>query len=109
MTPEQGRKILDECHERFLRSLEDNSALDKAAKVLLEELNALETKHFQKDGIVTDHRDVIAHGPRLKAVELIGSFYGLKAPEKHEHSGAVIIERRIIGAEPTKEGENEQT
>ena len=84
MTPEEGQSICEESRRKFIASLDDNSALDKAAKVLLETIDALETKHFQKDGIVTDQRDVIAHGPRLKAIELLVSIYGLKAPEKHE-------------------------
>lgn len=60
-------------------------------KVLVDELEAMETKYFQHEGIVGDSRDVIAHTPRLKAVELLTQIYGLKAPEKHELKADVSL------------------
>jgi hypothetical protein len=108
MTPDEGRKILDECREKFLASLESAGALDKAAKILLEELYAVETKHFQKDGIVTDQRDVIAHGPRLKAIELLGGMYGLKAPDKHEVKHDISTAFRQLAATLIQSGDESE-
>ena len=80
----ESRKIFEECRDKFLKSLDDNHALDKAAKVLLEEIKATETKAFNANGEVIYSKAMKAHGPRLKAIELLISLYGLKAPEKQE-------------------------
>jgi hypothetical protein len=53
-----------------------------------------------KEGIETDDL-----GDRLGYLKLTGKLNGWEPAEKHEHSGAVIIERRIIGA--NKEGEDD--
>lgn len=44
-------------------------------------LDANETKFFQKDGLVTDTRDVIAWGPRLTALDLAFNLKGCYAPK----------------------------
>lgn len=51
-------------------------------KYLKPALEANETKFFQKDGIVTDTRDVVAWGPRLQALENAFRLHGAYAPEE---------------------------
>ena len=89
MTPEEGRKIFEECHQKFIQNLEDNHALDKAAKILLQEIEAYETKCFNHSGEIIYSTPLVAHTPRLKAIELLIQIYGLKAPEKHEIGGTI--------------------
>ena len=45
--------------------------MEKAVNCLMEILTTEETKFFQKDGEVTDSRDVVAWGPRLGAAKSI--------------------------------------
>lgn len=44
---------------------------DHVAQRIKEGLDAEETKLFQKDGFVTDSRNVVAHGERRQMVELV--------------------------------------
>jgi hypothetical protein len=64
------------------------SAMGKAVDAMLEILEAEETRFFQKDGEVTDSRDVVAWGPRLGAAKTILEM-GLKGLELED------IERRV--------------
>lgn len=54
--------------------LDDDSLIEK---YLAPALEANETKFFQKDGIVTDSRDVIAWGPRLSALDMAMKIRGM--------------------------------
>jgi hypothetical protein len=90
---DESKKIFEQCRDKFLKSLDDNSALDKAAKVLLEEIKATEIKAFSSNGEVIYSKRMKAHSPRLKAIELLISLYGLKAPEKHE---VTVIKPMVI-------------
>jgi len=49
------------------------------------ELNAKETKFFQKDGIVTDQRTVIDWATRQKARQDLAMYLGDKPAERTEH------------------------
>jgi hypothetical protein len=49
---------------------------------LAEELDAEETRYFQKDGIVTDQRNVIAWGIRQKARQDLGRDLGIQRPDR---------------------------
>lgn len=58
-------------------------------------MNATETKFFQKDGVVIETRDVESLGIQLKAAVEAAKLDGLYEPEKHEHSGALKIDRQM--------------
>ena len=53
-------------------------------KHLLPALGAMETKFAQSEGSFTDERNVIAWGPRLKAIELTAEMGGYMAPRELE-------------------------
>jgi len=66
------------------------------AKKLKEELEAKETKFFQKDGVVKQTREVIAWGVRQRAREsaneLRGDFPAKRVEAKHEVEGIIVHE-----------------
>ena len=53
-------------------------------------LDAKETKFFQSEGVVTDHRDVIAWSERRQYAELAAEFGGYFVPPKQENITAII-------------------
>lgn len=58
--------------------LTDESLVEDYLKPLLK---ATETKFFQKDGVVTDIRDVIAWGPRSTGLDMAFNLKGSYAPK----------------------------
>lgn len=58
-------------------------------------LDAKETKFFQKDGIVQETRDVVAHGVRLNAAKMALDLYDAFPAARHElemSGGGVVFE-----------------
>jgi len=102
MTPqelfERGRKICEDEQAKFAARLDEVGATDRAIQVIFELLNAKETKFFQKDGVVTAKRTVVAHGPRADGVKLLMAARGLKAPEKHEVKADLTDSFRKVAA-----------
>ena len=82
-----GKKVKD--LQPVIRDLMEKRGLtdDLLLKKLEEELNAEETKFFQHEGIVCDERNVIAHGPRLDALDKAFKLKGSYAPTKGELTG----------------------
>lgn len=74
---QSGYQAFQVVKEKMPELLEKHGLTDDAVIVnyLLPALQAKETKFFQKDGLVTDERDVIAWGPRLTALD---TFYKLR-------------------------------
>lgn len=76
-------------------------------KYLKPALEASETKFFQKDGIVTDTRDVVAWGPRLQALENAFRLHGAYAPEETSKEPSKPFELKVnivhIGNQSTVE------
>jgi hypothetical protein len=67
-TPEAGRKAAEVVHAAMAEAFEKAGiSTDFLTTKLLEELNAKETKFFQKDGVVIESRDVVAWDVRQKA------------------------------------------
>lgn len=81
---EYGQALMAEIRAKTLQALEDGGAREKAIRVLIEEIEAFETKTYNHNGEIIYSKDLVAHGPRLKAVELLVSMMGLKEPEKME-------------------------
>ena len=67
---------------RWLLDTEGGSPLE-AVRVLTGKLKAQDTRFFQKDGIVTDQRDVEAHAIQLDASKTILELHGA-FPDKQE-------------------------
>jgi hypothetical protein len=74
---QSGYQAFQVVKEKMPEILEKHGLTDSAVidKYLLPAMEACETKFFQKDGFVTDQRDVIAWGPRLTALD---TFYKLR-------------------------------
>ena len=67
-TPEAGRKAAEVVHAAMAETFEKAGiSREFLTTKLLEELNANETKFFQKDGKVLESRDVVAWDVRQKA------------------------------------------
>lgn len=70
--------------------LDEAGLSENALKIkLLSLMDAKETKFFQKDGEVTDQREVEALETQRRALDMALKIKGAYAPEKHEHSGNV--------------------
>lgn len=55
---------------------------------LRQALNAKEAKFFAHQGEIIEERDVIAHGHRLRAVDLALQLHDAMPSQKYEHTGA---------------------
>jgi hypothetical protein len=78
IAPKTVGRILDE--PQFYEVVRKAIPPEKIAKRLREGLNAKETQFFQKDGIVTDHRDVISWSERRQYLQLAAEFGGYHRP-----------------------------
>lgn len=74
---------------------------EKIAQRINEGLDAMETKFFQFEGMVTDKRDVIAWSERRMYADLAAELKGMKPSQKVEHSGQtkMIIEMVDVAAQ----------
>jgi hypothetical protein len=73
---------------RIKEWLDDIGLSDARLKIkLVELLDAKETKFFQKDGMITDQRDVEALEVQRRTLDMIFRMKGMYAPERHEHTG----------------------
>lgn len=90
------RRLRRECVEAATAKLQ--KGMEEAVNCLMEILTAKETKFFQKDGKVTDARNVVAWGPRLGAAKSILEL-ALKASELEDLEKRVTeLERRFKNA-----------
>jgi hypothetical protein len=64
--------------------------LAKAVRRMREGMDAVETKFFAKDGVVTDHRDVINHTERRKYTALYAQMSGAWTPKQEITSTQTI-------------------
>ncbi|MFH2003080.1 MAG: hypothetical protein ABIK28_25670 [Planctomycetota bacterium] len=81
-----GREAASVARSEVLKmAREKGVTLSHAMTRLKDALDAKEEKFFQKDGIVTDQKDVIAHGIRLKATELALALHDAMPSQRHEH------------------------
>ena len=87
-----GQEIMRDVRKETIEALDSLDARTKAIRVLVEEIEALETKFFQHEGVVTDERTVVSHSSRLKAIELLAQIYGLKSPDRMEHTGNLGVD-----------------
>ena len=92
------REACQQCVDAAVKKLQ--IAMGLAVDELIEILRAKETKFFQKDGIVTDERDVIAWGPRLGAAKTILEigFRGTELTDLEERLSA--LEEHLQGRKP---------
>ena len=71
ITPEESRKIHEKIQSNFAEKMEAGGISDERLIGLLkEELSATEIKVFHKEGEVFYSRPMIAHEPRLRALDL---------------------------------------
>jgi len=86
-----GFKARGEARDKVLEHLEKSKKVSIAKVVLRlhQALNAKETKFFQHEGKVIDERAVIAHGIRLKAVQVALDLHDAMPAERHELLGHV--------------------
>lgn len=86
MTPEDtlqhGQQIMSEIRAETLQKLQEGKALDKAIRVLIQEIEAFEEKVFNDKGVIVYSKPMVSHMPRLKAIELLASMMGLKQAER---------------------------
>ena len=81
-----GHDAGETARQKTVRLLQERAST-KIERVLVrlgQALSAKETKFFQHEGRVTDHRKVIAHGTRLRAVDLALQLHDVKPSEKHD-------------------------
>lgn len=71
--------------------------LPKVAQRIKEGLDAMETKFFQKDGIVTDSRDVIAWGERRGYIETAMKALQITLDKNNQPAEPVKIIMEFIG------------
>lgn len=92
--PVIANQALKRIQKKMPQILERNGLSDNALvkKYLKPGLEAQETKFFQKDGVVTDQRDVVAWDPRLRALDMAFRLKGSYAPVNVEHTGNIIHE-----------------
>ena len=89
------RAILPGVKQIFQDALHRHISVGKLAKRISEGIDAEETKFFQKDGIVTDKRDVIAWSERREYSELAAKLFGFatdKLSLTGEEGGPLAIE-----------------
>jgi phage terminase small subunit len=81
-----GHQALEAIRNKMPEVLEKAGLTDEALidKYLRPALEAEETKFFQKDGQVTDQRNVWAWGPRLTALDMAFNLKGSYAAKKPE-------------------------
>jgi len=70
-------------------------------------MDALETKFFQHEGIVTDTRRVEALGIQLGAVQLAARIKGLFAPQEVKVTGLSDLAGRLTRAHQREEGDDD--
>lgn len=79
--------VLDSLSRPIIEAMDkEGLTLERLIKSLKKEMDAKETKFFQKDGKVISKRSVIAWGIRQQARQDAHKLRGDYAPEKHEHS-----------------------
>lgn len=72
--------------------------LEQVAKRIIEGLDAQETKFFQKDGLVTDTRDVIAWGERRAYAETAMKALGIVAEKEPEPVTPLEVTINVVGS-----------
>ena len=83
-----GYQNFTKLHNRIELWLDEMGLSDARLMLkLIELLEAKETKYFQKDGVVTDQRDVEALEVQRRTLDMIFRMKGMYAPERHEHTG----------------------
>lgn len=70
---------------------------NKLKEKLLNLLNAKETRFFQKDGIVTDQREVEALETQRRSLDMAFKIKGAYAPEKHSVSFDDVEKKLLSG------------
>lgn len=88
------RDIMPHIREAFQHSLHHRISIGKMADTVAAGLDAEQTEFFQKDGIVTDQRNVIAWGERRRYAELAANLMDLQSEKTTEQKGgnALLIE-----------------
>ena len=81
-----SKALAPNMRELFRKVLEHHAPIGKLTKRIAEGLDAEETKFFQKDGIVTDGRNVIAWSERREAAALASRLLGVM-PDRLEVTG----------------------
>lgn len=90
-----SRQAAQEALNERTKALENHGlTFDYLAKKLMRELNAKETKFFQKDGMVIEQHDVIDWGTRqrarIDAHKLRGDYPADKREHTHSITGSLI-------------------
>lgn len=82
-----------EVRAAFAQLMRKKIPAERIAQRISEGLDAMETKFFQKDGVVTDRRDVIAWSERRQYASLAAELGGYHAPPRQESpdSGAKVL------------------
>jgi hypothetical protein len=84
--PELGKQAADYARQQTLKSLKRYKvSTGRVSKRLSEALDATEVKVFHdKGGEIIYSKPLIAHGPRLKAIEIASALLEMKPAEKHD-------------------------
>lgn len=83
-----------EVRAAFQKLIRKHIPASKVVKRIQEGMDAMETKFFQKDGIVTDSRDVISYSERRAYAELVAEYGGYHIPKAEvtgENGGPIVF------------------
>ena len=88
------RELMPRAQDVFRRALAHHAPIGVQARKIAEGMDAMETQFFQKDGVVTDQRDVIAWGARKQYLDLAAKCQGFIGgdPATGDTSKALLIE-----------------
>lgn len=97
---EAGREVREET-ARILREKGPN--LEKVLLRLRQALNAKETRVFNPRGNTTESgllysKPLIAHGIRVKAIDLALQLHDAYPSKKHQHSGSITLNSDLLNA-----------
>lgn len=76
--------------EAFAQLIRNTIPAKKIAQRIMEGLDAVETKFFQFEGVVTDSRDVIAWGERRAYAQLAAEYGGRVVPQRPAEPGSGV-------------------
>ncbi len=89
------RDIMPQTREAFKRAMHHRISIGKLSDTIAAGLDANETKFFQFEGQVTDHRDVVAWSERREYAKLAANLMSLESP-KEQSEGSTNIEVNLM-------------
>ena len=91
------RAIMPQTREAFREALHRRISIGKLSDTISAGLEANETKLFQKDGVVTDERDLIAWSERREYAKLAANLMSFEPPKEitGADGGPILIGERL--------------